>query len=128
MTNQTNSFINIVWSRELDLQSLNLFFPTKAQTISNTTFPKDLNLNLEMMLNQIRVKQENSKKYTRNENLAARYSNAEVYKNYERLCHEDSCCHIVFSEMNDQVSMHSWLNGQQTYNCENSHDKIYIHT
>ena len=46
------------------------------------------------MWNQIRVKQEYSKKYTTSENREARYSNAEVYKNYERLmirflCHRE---------------------------------------
>ena len=75
----------------------------RAQAISYATFkrhctyPKDLNLDLEVMRNQIRVKQEYSKKYTTSEHREARYLNAEVYKNYERLCHEDSCCHIEFS-------------------------------
>ena len=79
-----------LWLQVLSSQSLNLCFPTKVQTIFNTTFnqhctyPKDLNLNLEMMLNQIRVKQVYSKKCTRSVNWATRYSNAEVYKNYER--------------------------------------------
>ena len=72
----------------------------RARAISYATFkrhctyPEDLNLDLEVMWNQIRVKQEYSKKYTTSENWEARYSNAEVYKNYERLmirflCHRE---------------------------------------
>ena len=49
------------------------------------------------MWNQIRVKEEYFKKYTTCKNQATRYSNATVYKNYERLFYEDSCCHVEFS-------------------------------
>ena len=76
------------------------------------TYPKHLNLNLEVMWNQIRIFQET------NENRATRYSNqnftgifqeiynkwelrckvlnAAVYKNHERLFFEDSCCWLNF--------------------------------
>ena len=53
-------------------------------------YPEDLNLDLEVMLNQIRVKQEYSKKYTTSENRVAMFSEVAVYKNYERLRLEDS--------------------------------------
>ena len=58
---------------------------SKHKQYPNTTFkqqctyPEDLSLNLEVMLNQIRVKHEYFKKYTTSESQATRYSNAEVY-------------------------------------------------
>ena len=79
-TNKTSCLWSIIWKQELNLQSFNLFFSTKAQAISYATFkrhctyPEDLNLDLEVMWNQIRVKQEYSKKYTTSENHEARYS------------------------------------------------------
>ena len=89
-----------LWLQVPSSQSNNLFFSTKAQAISYATFKQhctyleDLNLDLEVMRNQIRVKQEYSKKYTTSENWEARYLNAKVYKNYERLmvrflCHRE---------------------------------------
>ena len=131
-TNKTSCLWSVIWKQELNLQSFNLFFSTKAQAISYATFkrhctyPEDLNLDLEVMWNQIRVKQEYSKKYTTSENREARYSNAEVYKNYERLCHEGSCCHVDFSETNGWDGAHSRFNWWQTNNYENNYDKIYF--
>ena len=80
------------------------------------------------MWNQIRAEQEYSKKYTTNENWAARYSNAAVYENYERLCQKDSCCHVDFSEMNGWDGLHSQFNWWQTCNYVKNYDKIYLHT
>ena len=132
-TNQT-TFLSVSFeNKELNLHSINLFFSTTAQAISYATFerhctyPEDLNLDLEVMWNQIRVKQEYSKKYTTNENRATRYSNAAVCENYERLCNEDSYCHVEFSEMKGWDGIHSRFNWKQTCNYEKNYDKIYFH-
>ena len=52
----------------------------------HSTYPEDLNQDLEAMLHQIKVKQENFKKYTTSENQAAQMP--KFIKNYVRLCHK----------------------------------------
>ena len=98
---QTNNSGNQLFGYKFQVHNLTTYSSLlSAQAISYATFkrhctyPKDLNLDLEVMWNQIRLKQEYSKKYTTSENREAGYSNAEVYKNYGRLmirflCHRE---------------------------------------
>ena len=103
-----------LWLQVPNSQSFNLFFFTKTREISSTTFkrectyPKDLNQDVEVMWNQIWVKQEYCKKYTTGENQAARYSNNVVNKNYERLMSRFLCHREWWQLMN--VGPMDWFN------------------